>query len=114
MSPPALLLNDFGQRDRAALALPADISQEADVLRIFTQIDRELGPLTALVNNAGILERQMRVEQMDAARLQRVFASNFPLVRLPWLSMMRRRLLAARMLHGRQCISWRFLPVMTM
>ena len=37
---------------------------------------RSSGPLTALVNNAGILERQMRVEAMDAARLQRVFATN--------------------------------------
>ena len=37
---------------------------------------RELGPLTALVNNAGILETQMRVESMDAARLQRIFATN--------------------------------------
>ena len=37
---------------------------------------QRLGPLTALVNNAGILETQMRVETMDAARLQRVFATN--------------------------------------
>ena len=34
------------------------------------------GRVTALVNNAGILETQMRVEAMDAARLQRVFATN--------------------------------------
>jgi NAD(P)-dependent dehydrogenase (short-subunit alcohol dehydrogenase family) len=35
-----------------------------------------VGPLSALVNNAGIVEEQMRVDQMDAARLQRIFATN--------------------------------------
>jgi NAD(P)-dependent dehydrogenase (short-subunit alcohol dehydrogenase family) len=39
-------------------------------------VDRKLGELTALVNNAGTLERQMRLEDMDAARLARVFAVN--------------------------------------
>ena len=39
-------------------------------------VDAELGTLTALVNNAGILETQMRVEDMDAARLNRIFAAN--------------------------------------
>ena len=59
-----------------AIAVPADVSVEADVVRLFETCDRELGPLTALVNNAGILETQMRVEAMDAARLLRVFATN--------------------------------------
>ncbi|WP_334188764.1 SDR family oxidoreductase [Noviherbaspirillum sp.] len=59
-----------------ALAVQADVAQEADVLRLFDTVDRELGRVTALVNNAGILERQMRLEQMDAARLSRVFAAN--------------------------------------
>ena len=59
-----------------AMAVPADISVEADVMRLFETCDRSLGTLTALVNNAGILETQMRVEAMDAARLHRVFATN--------------------------------------
>ena len=59
-----------------AVAVQADVAIEADVIRLFETCDRELGPLTALVNNAGILETQMRVEQMDAARLQRTFAAN--------------------------------------
>jgi len=46
------------------------------VVRLFETVDRELGRLTALVNNAGVLETQMRVDQMDAARLNRVFAAN--------------------------------------
>ena len=59
-----------------AIAIAADISVEADVLRLYESIDRQLGPITALVNNAGILERQGRVQSIDAARLQRVFATN--------------------------------------
>jgi NAD(P)-dependent dehydrogenase (short-subunit alcohol dehydrogenase family) len=45
----------------------ADVSVEAKVVRLFEAVDRELGPLTALVNNAGILEKQMRLEEMTAA-----------------------------------------------
>ena len=59
-----------------ALAVRADVSVEADVVRLFETADRELGALSALVNNAGILERQMRVEEMDAERLARIFATN--------------------------------------
>lgn len=59
-----------------ALAVQADIAIEADVVRLFATVDRALGRLTALVNNAGILERQMRVEDMDAARLTRILATN--------------------------------------
>lgn len=58
------------------LAVAADVSQEADVERLFATVDRELGPVSALVNNAGVLERQIRVEAVDAARLQRIFAAN--------------------------------------
>ncbi len=59
-----------------AVALQADVSQEAQVLRMFQALDDELGRLDALVNNAGILEQQMRVEAMSAERLQRVLATN--------------------------------------
>ncbi|MEO8366194.1 MAG: SDR family oxidoreductase [Pseudoxanthomonas sp.] len=59
-----------------AIAVAADISVEAEVLRLYESIDRQWGPVTALVNNAGILERQTRVQSIDAARLQRVFATN--------------------------------------
>ena len=59
-----------------AIAVAADISLEADVLRLYATIDHELGQLTALVNNAGILEQQQRTEAIDAARLQRIFATN--------------------------------------
>jgi NAD(P)-dependent dehydrogenase (short-subunit alcohol dehydrogenase family) len=59
-----------------AVAVAADVAVEGEVVHLFEACDRALGPLTALVNNAGILETQMRVEAMDAARLQRVLATN--------------------------------------
>ena len=64
------------QTGGTALAIQADVSAEADVIRLFKTIDHSLGPVTALVNNAGIVEQQMRVADMDAARLNRVFAVN--------------------------------------
>lgn len=59
-----------------AIAVQADVSIESDVVGLFKTCDRSLGRVTALVNNTGVLERQMRVEAMDAGRLQRVFATN--------------------------------------
>ena len=59
-----------------AITVPADVAVEADVATLFETVDRELGAPTALVNNAGTLEPQSRVDQMTAARLQRVFATN--------------------------------------
>src|SRR5262245_26934771 len=59
-----------------AIAVPADIAIESEVERLFDTCDRTLGRLTALVNNAGILETQMRVETMESGRLQRIFATN--------------------------------------
>jgi NAD(P)-dependent dehydrogenase (short-subunit alcohol dehydrogenase family) len=60
----------------AALAVGADVASEPDVIRLFETVDARLGPITALVNNAGILERQTRVEHIDAARIDRIFATN--------------------------------------
>ena len=59
-----------------AIAIPGDVAIEGDVVRMFAALDRELGPVTALVNNAGILDKQRRVEAMDAARLARILATN--------------------------------------
>jgi len=59
-----------------AIAIQADISAEADVVRMFDECEERLGRVSALVNNAGILETQARLESMDAARLQRVFSTN--------------------------------------
>ena len=59
-----------------AIAVAADMASEADIVRLFATVDKELGPLTALVNNAGILERQIRVEEMTAERINRVLITN--------------------------------------
>jgi len=59
-----------------AIPVQADVAVEADVERLFKECDVEFGPITALVNNAGILERHMRLEEMEAERLERVMATN--------------------------------------
>ena len=59
-----------------ALAVGADISREEEVVKLFCMVDDKLGKISALVNNAGILETQMRIEDMNAARLNRVFLTN--------------------------------------
>ena len=61
---------------RRAIAVAADVGSERDVERLFAQVDDRLGRVDALVNNAGILERQMRLDAMTADRLTRVFAVN--------------------------------------
>ncbi|OHC72149.1 MAG: NAD(P)-dependent oxidoreductase [Rhodoferax sp. RIFCSPLOWO2_12_FULL_60_11] len=64
------------QKNGIAMAIQADVAVEEDVIRLFKHVDASFGPLTALVNNAGILERQARVDEMDSARIQRIFATN--------------------------------------
>ena len=70
------VVSDIRAGGGTAVAVAADVAREDDVVRLFEFCDRELGPLTGLVNNAGILERQSRVDAMDAARLARIFATN--------------------------------------
>jgi NAD(P)-dependent dehydrogenase (short-subunit alcohol dehydrogenase family) len=59
-----------------AIAVQADVGIEPDVVRMFRHVDQTLGLLTALVNNAGIVEQQSRLEAMDSIRLQRIFTTN--------------------------------------
>ena len=59
-----------------AIAIQADVASEPDVVRLFETVDRELGRLTALVNNAGVVDRGTRVADMSAARITRMFAIN--------------------------------------
>lgn len=59
-----------------AVVLPGDVAVEDDVLRMFVECERALGPLTALVNNAGVVDMKARVDEMSAARLHRMFAIN--------------------------------------
>jgi len=64
------------EQGRKALLVCADISDEGQIMNMFQSIDVQLGPISALVNNAGILQPQSRLEDMTAERLQRLFAIN--------------------------------------
>jgi NAD(P)-dependent dehydrogenase (short-subunit alcohol dehydrogenase family) len=59
-----------------AIAVQADVADEAQVLRMFEEVDAKLGRLTALVNNAGVVDKTQRVEEMTLARLKRMFDIN--------------------------------------
>lgn len=59
-----------------AIAVAADIAVEAEVVHLFEQVDQKLGRVTALVNNAGVLAPQMRLESMSAERLNQIFTTN--------------------------------------
>jgi NAD(P)-dependent dehydrogenase (short-subunit alcohol dehydrogenase family) len=59
-----------------AIAVQADISSEAGVMELYRQVDSTLGKVSALVNNAATLEQQMRLDAMDAARIERIFSVN--------------------------------------
>ncbi|MEO8278329.1 MAG: SDR family oxidoreductase [Ideonella sp.] len=59
-----------------AIVVQADVSDEAQVMAMFERIDAELPPLHGLVNNAGVVDVQTRVDQLDMARIQRMFAIN--------------------------------------
>ncbi len=85
----AVCINYRSSRDEAAelaeeihgaggeiLIVRGDISLEADVTGLFEEIDRQWGRLDGLVNNAGILEKQCRVEDITSARLLRVLSTN--------------------------------------
>ena len=66
-------IRDLGQK---ALAVQCDVSSEADVMRLFAAADAELGPISALVNNAGISGTAGVVEQCTAESLNRLFQVN--------------------------------------
>lgn len=59
-----------------AMAVQADVAQEDQVLAMFRAVDQELGRLTALVNNAGVVDVAARLDEMSLARLKRMFDIN--------------------------------------
>jgi NAD(P)-dependent dehydrogenase (short-subunit alcohol dehydrogenase family) len=58
------------------ITVQADVSQEEDVARLFSTVDQELGQIAVLVNNAGILKTQMRLEEMTADRINAILVNN--------------------------------------
>jgi len=70
------VVNELASGGTMAIAVQADVGKEDDVVRLFEIVDQELGPVSALVNNAGIVLPQMRVEDMDASRINQIFTTN--------------------------------------
>ena len=61
---------------RRAIVVQADVADEAQVVAMFAVVDTQLGPLGALVNNAGVIDVTARVDEMSAARLDRMWRTN--------------------------------------
>ncbi len=59
-----------------AITVQADVAEESQVLAMFEKVDAKLGRLTALVNNAGVVDQTARVDGMSVARLKRMFDIN--------------------------------------
>ena len=70
------IVQKIQQTGGEAVAIQADVGIEADVLRLFKTVDEKMGTLHVLINNAGMLEKQMRLDQMDVGRWQRVLNAN--------------------------------------
>jgi NAD(P)-dependent dehydrogenase (short-subunit alcohol dehydrogenase family) len=64
------------QLGRRAVAVQAEMASEADIVALFTAVDRELGPVTGLVNNAGVVTPGAKVEDYTSERLEQLFAIN--------------------------------------
>lgn len=67
---------EIGKSGGRAIAVQADVSAESDVARLFETVDKELGTVTSLVNNAGVIDKQARLADIGAARIARMFANN--------------------------------------
>lgn len=70
------VLSEIESLGRRCVLVQADVSDEDDVVRMFKDLDQQLGPLSVLVNNAGILLPQTRVENLSAERINKVLSTN--------------------------------------
>lgn len=70
------VVGSIRQAGGQALALQADVADEAQVLAMFARLDAELPPLAGLVNNAGVVDVAARVDEMSLSRLRRMFDTN--------------------------------------
>lgn len=66
---------DIAAQDGEAIAVPGDMANETDIVRMFKETEKAFGPVTHLVNSAGI-SRQMRVDEYDGKMLAQLFATN--------------------------------------
>jgi NAD(P)-dependent dehydrogenase (short-subunit alcohol dehydrogenase family) len=70
------VINEINKQHGTAIAVKADISIESDIVNLFNEVNKQLGPVTALINNAGINGGTCEVENITADHLQSVFATN--------------------------------------
>jgi NAD(P)-dependent dehydrogenase (short-subunit alcohol dehydrogenase family) len=70
------VVRQIRQAGGTAMAVQADVANEAQVLTMFEKVDAKLGRLTALVNNAGVVDQTSRVDAMSMARFKRMFEIN--------------------------------------
>ncbi|HHZ10830.1 MAG TPA: SDR family oxidoreductase [Rhizobiales bacterium] len=70
------LVRSIGKAGGEAIGIKGDVGVEADVLRLFEAVDAAFGSLDALVNNAGVVDRKARVDEMSAARIERMMRAN--------------------------------------
>ena len=70
------LVRDIARQGGRAVAICADVSTSAGAAKLFTEVDDELGPVSALVNNAGISGGRCPITEFDEDRLRRIFETN--------------------------------------
>ena len=70
------VVRQIRQHGGSAITVQADVAEESQVLAMFEKVDAKLGRLTALVNNAGVVDQTARVDGMSVARLKRMFDIN--------------------------------------
>lgn len=70
------IVRKLGAAGATVIAVQADVASEDDVVRLFREVDDRLGSVTALVNNAGIVQPQMRVQDMTADRVNQILRTN--------------------------------------
>lgn len=70
------VVRQIRQSGGQAMAVQADVALEAQVITMFEKIDAKFGPVSALVNNAGVVDQTTRVDAITLERLQRLFAVN--------------------------------------
>ncbi|HYC13418.1 MAG TPA: SDR family NAD(P)-dependent oxidoreductase, partial [Stellaceae bacterium] len=72
----ARVVADIERNGRRALAIQGDMAKEAEVVRVFAEAERRLGPISGLVNNAGTTGRASRLDAVSTATLEAVFDLN--------------------------------------
>lgn len=70
------LVETIEKNSGIAIAVQADMASESDIMRLFQEVDKTLGPVTALVNNAGTNGGICEVANLTLDKLQNVFATN--------------------------------------